>query len=37
MRLMRIRLQSLRRIPAEKILAKDNETTTPGGVGGTNR
>lgn len=27
----------LRRIPAERILAKDNETATPGGVGGTNR
>jgi para-nitrobenzyl esterase len=30
-------IAELRRISAEKILTKDNETTTPGGVGGTNR
>jgi para-nitrobenzyl esterase len=30
-------IAELRQLPAEKILAKDNETITPGGVGGTNR
>jgi para-nitrobenzyl esterase len=30
-------IAELRRVPAETILAKDNEKTTPGGVGGTNR
>src|SRR6202008_1304892 len=30
-------ITELREVPAERILAKDNETTTPGGVGGTNR
>jgi para-nitrobenzyl esterase len=29
-------IAELRQIPAEKILAKDNETVAPGGVGGTN-
>ncbi len=30
-------IAELRNVPAERILAKDNETITPGGVGGTNR